>query len=204
MSDLQESELRERFADILDCGFEFGSGWNLLVENMFLDMIKALKKAGYSRRVLRINQIKSKFGTLRCYYQVDAPVSLAAIVEHAELLSAHTCETCGGIGRVQAHGWVRCICERCARREQIKFVPLVPDQLPEGLAVRFEKQADEGYKVIVIDPRRPDEPKFKHARAGDVSLAALELMESMLAEGAGPTHATLAVSAAGVTVMKSI
>lgn len=195
-----EDSLRERFDDILDCGFEFGPGWNLLVENMFLDMIKALKKASYSRRVLRIQQIKEKFGTLRCYY--DAPISLKEIVDHAELLSAHTCEACGGIGRVQGRGWVRCICERCARREQVKFAPLVPEQLPEGLAIRFEKQADDSYKVIVIDPRRPDEPSFRLARVGDVSLAALELMEARLVEDAGPTHSTLLVSPGGGTSIK--
>lgn len=203
MTDVKRIDLREQFSDILSCGFEFDHGWNCLVKNMLLDMIDVLEKAGFSRSDLKIRQIKEKFGTLRCYY--SAPIDLEPIVDHAEALSAHTCETCGGIGRVQGSGWLYCICERCAREKNHEVVPLVPEQVPEGFMVRFEKKEDAYYRVIVTDPRRPDEPNFMHARAGDVGLAALELMEAMLVEGAGPTHATVQVSpGGGTTIKKSI
>lgn len=57
----------------------------------------------------RITDIKSKFGTLRFYYNGGSE-RIEQIVDSMEARSRTTCETCGGLGRLRGQGWVYTAC----------------------------------------------------------------------------------------------
>lgn len=74
-------------------------------------------------------QVKEKLGTLRFYFnggclvnQADPTMTkdngvIEGIVSHASFLSSRYCECCGSRGRVRGHGWVRCLCNDCAKEQ---------------------------------------------------------------------------------------
>jgi hypothetical protein len=92
-----------------------GRGWYPIVTA--LDRKLADLDQGY-----RVLQVKEKFGTLRFYWVPDeANLSPTvgeqgqALARAAEVLSARTCEECGGVGSlVERRGWLRTLCGPCA------------------------------------------------------------------------------------------
>src|SRR5713101_8253297 len=76
MADTEERHdaIRTKYADILNCGFEFNDGWLTIADDMLDDMVRRVEAAGHARSALEIRQVKEKYGTLRCYYR--APVDL--------------------------------------------------------------------------------------------------------------------------------
>jgi hypothetical protein len=171
--------LQRRYSDILACPLEVGPGWIALVSELLNDMITVLEGQGHARSDLRISQLKAKFATLRCYYV--APVDLEAVVDRYEAKSALTCESCGALGRVQGTGYVRCICEYCAREENFPLTELSIDKAKQGLSVRFERIDGRKVKVIIADPNR-EEPSFVTAHENDIGIAAAVLLHNMLEE----------------------
>lgn len=57
-----------------------------------------------------ITDIKSKFGTLRFYFN-GGNDEIEAVVDTMEARSATTCEQCGGLGRLRGKGWVYTACQ---------------------------------------------------------------------------------------------
>ena len=71
-----------------------------------------------------ITQIKEKFGGLRFYYFVNEKLSdstyiiIESLVDEAEHRSYKICEICGRFGGRQSNcGWIKTLCEECARNE---------------------------------------------------------------------------------------
>ena len=60
-----------------------------------------------------VQQVKEKFGTLRFY----APGNdrIYHLISLAEWLSAETCEDCGRYGKIREGGWIRTLCDKCAK-----------------------------------------------------------------------------------------
>jgi hypothetical protein len=92
-----------------------GRGWHPIVTA--LDRKLTDLDRGY-----RVLQVKEKLGTLRYYWEPDETNRRQGVrdegerfVRAAELLSARTCEECGGAGSlVQRRGWLRMLCGACA------------------------------------------------------------------------------------------
>jgi hypothetical protein len=94
-----------------------GDGWQHIVETAVGRIVTA---AG--NFPVRIAQIKSKYGTIRIYWEASAalPDAITDGIEEAialaEARSACTCETCGEEGRLYAAGdWLTTACSDHAR-----------------------------------------------------------------------------------------
>jgi hypothetical protein len=59
-------------------------------------------------------QVKEKFGTLRFYIDGGNDVINGAIWM-AENMSAYICENCGDSGKLRGRGWVKTLCDGCAK-----------------------------------------------------------------------------------------
>ena len=64
--------------------------------------------------LVRVSQVKEKFGTLRFYYS-GGDDYISGLVSMAESMSAATCEECGKPGRTNSGGWLRTLCEEHAK-----------------------------------------------------------------------------------------
>ena len=95
-------------------GFECGDGWFQLL----WDLSEKLTQF----KGVEVTQVKSKYGSLRYYY--DTPASMADnvqvmvsdLVEEAEAKSAETCETCGEPGELYPVGWYYTACPKHVRK----------------------------------------------------------------------------------------
>lgn len=63
-------------------------------------------------------QVKEKYGTLRFYYY-GGNLNTDSIVSAFEMMSAHTCETCGMTkdARRYTDGWFKTLCPSCATEQ---------------------------------------------------------------------------------------
>jgi hypothetical protein len=109
-------------------GITCDDGWFDLIDTLCAslewlveDRAKRRSNAGLPEEgvVLRVVQIKEKFGTLR-FYTSGVPGSGAepnpfmAAIRTAEALSGRMCETCGGPAKPEGtRGWWRTECEPC-------------------------------------------------------------------------------------------
>lgn len=93
-------------------GVSTNPGWYPLVEKLLLD-IRALPK---DDGLVRINQIKEKFGGLRVYAEVsgsdDFKERVCGMIEQAEKEAYHTCEFCSNPGVLRTSEWMRVTCEK--------------------------------------------------------------------------------------------
>lgn len=106
-------------------GFSCDDGWNKILENLItkiseIDIYK----------VVRIFQIKEKFGTLRFYIEftepqlpynniiIDYSDDIYKLITETEKLSAITCERCGKTpAKVTGKGWIKTLCDECVKNE---------------------------------------------------------------------------------------
>jgi hypothetical protein len=103
-------------SDYLSGRPETGDGWRDLLETAVQRLADAMKAAPSA--TLRVDQIKSKFGTLRLYVSgafaadKDARCAVELAIDLAEARSATTCETCGDEGRLYEGrgGWLVTAC----------------------------------------------------------------------------------------------
>lgn len=86
-------------------GIECGPGWKSLYE----PLIALCQKEGVA-----VTQIKEKFGTLR-FYVGGAPDHVYEAIDAAQRKSAETCEDCGAAGKRRSGGWIRTLCDKCAK-----------------------------------------------------------------------------------------
>ena len=63
-----------------------------------------------------VAQIKEKFGGLRFYYD-GGDEKIEGMVRIAESWAAHSCETCGNVGKSRSGGWIRTLCDEHAKPE---------------------------------------------------------------------------------------
>ena len=62
----------------------------------------------------RAAQVKEKFGTLR-FYMTRYTDEIRELISSAETLSSVTCEECGSPGEEKGGGWIRTLCNPCAK-----------------------------------------------------------------------------------------
>lgn len=81
-----------------------GTGWYHILDQLFPRLVLF-----GVRRV----EVKTKYGALRVYTDVNAPAIQAAIAA-AEVASLHTCEICGRVAVLRAlPGILQTLCEPC-------------------------------------------------------------------------------------------
>ena len=108
------NETFEPFRDMFKQSFGVSTipGWYPLVEKLLLD-IRALPK---DDGMVRVNQIKEKFGGLRVYVEVsgsdDFKERVRDMIEQAEKEASHTCEFCSDPGVLRTSEWMRVTCEK--------------------------------------------------------------------------------------------
>lgn len=90
-----------------------GEGWKRIVERAMDAIIARCVAAGFSPNDVQILDIKEKYGTLRIH--VSAPVETDDITDHAEAVSAFTCQICGEDGRQRGDRWISTLCDKHAR-----------------------------------------------------------------------------------------
>lgn len=101
-------------------GIECGDGWHMLLEQLLYSIEWHLNpEHGWPRKervLLRIDQIKEKFGGLRFYY-MGGDEFVRGMVSFAESMSYHICEKCGSTKNVtQTSGWIKTLCEDCMEK----------------------------------------------------------------------------------------
>ena len=108
------NETFEPFRDMFKQSFGVSTnpGWYPMVEKLLLD-IRALPK---DDGLVRINQIKEKFGGLRVYIEVsgsgDFKERVRGMIEQAEKQASRTCEFCSNPGVLRSAEWMRVTCEK--------------------------------------------------------------------------------------------
>lgn len=108
------NETFEPFRDMFKQSFGVSTnpGWYPMVEKLLLD-IRALPK---DDGLVRINQIKEKFGGLRVYAEVsgsdDFKERVRDMIEQAEKEAYRTCEFCSDTGVLRNSEWMRVTCEK--------------------------------------------------------------------------------------------
>lgn len=115
-------------------GFECDDGWFDILYNLcdhiqtHVDIYFMGNAEGLWKPIQIIAiQVKEKYGSLRFYTNGPCLINdkdpdkfmpddqVDGIISHACFLSARTCEVCGNKGRIRGYGWVKCLCEKCAK-----------------------------------------------------------------------------------------
>lgn len=89
-------------------GIECDNGWYDIIDNLCGEIQDYCDKNPEAGQVAA-SQIKEKFGSLRFYYN-GGSAPIRNLVEQAENLSEHTCETCGAPGKLNTTGWFKVRC----------------------------------------------------------------------------------------------
>jgi hypothetical protein len=136
-------------------------GWRDLLERCCVRIETALAEGG----VLRVLQIKEKFGALRFYWSGDLPDAAKAKVDEAIALaaarSACTCEICGAEGRLyNRDGWLATACPEHAKGELKPIRPgfenihivrtFGPGRFPIVSCRRYIRETD---SFVDVDPK---------------------------------------------------
>ncbi len=107
-------ETFEPFRDMFKQSFGVSTnpGWYPMVEKLLLDIRALPREDG----MVRVNQIKEKFGGLRVYVEVsgsdDFKERVRGMIEQAERTAYRTCEFCSNPGVLRTPGWMRVTCEK--------------------------------------------------------------------------------------------
>jgi hypothetical protein len=116
LSDENENKLNELELFKNKVIFEFHDGWTDLIYELGKDITELCKLTNFELPM--IQQIKTKMGTLRFYYNTlnsEYPEivekSIRALVDKAEIKSASTCEYCGKYGELRTTGLWFTACE---------------------------------------------------------------------------------------------
>ena len=108
------NETFEPFRDMFKQSFGVSTnpGWYPMVEKLLLDFRALPREDG----MVRVNQIKEKFGGLRVYVEVsgsgDFKERVRGMIEQAEKQASRTCEFCSNPGVLRSAEWMRVTCEK--------------------------------------------------------------------------------------------
>jgi hypothetical protein len=155
-------EAHPRLFGVASQGYaECGDGWHDLLRRCCVRIEAALTDG--DRFV--VEDIKSKYGTLRFYWggrlSDAAKVQIEEAIELAEARSACTCETCGAPGRLYERGdWLATACPEHARgeplpvkagRENLRIVGrLIGERLRIVSCKRYDRETD---SFADVDPK---------------------------------------------------
>ncbi len=103
-----EQDLRSRMAYPL-FGIECGPGWDGLLAPVFAYLQQW--NVDHPHEPIVVAQVKEKYSTLR-FYTSSVTEELETLIDHAEHLSAITCEECGRTAQSShEHGWWVTLCQ---------------------------------------------------------------------------------------------
>jgi hypothetical protein len=104
-SDLPSTNLYRQY------GFETGDGWFALLHSLFTE----ISATGHT---FIPHQVKSKYGSLRLYYEPYNP-QIQEIIDRYIELSEVTCEICGCEAELRCNkwGWMVTMCDECFKNE---------------------------------------------------------------------------------------
>jgi len=117
-------ELQEKYPKIFgNTAICVGDGWLPLIESLAHFLQWHHDKNGYPQTVAL--QIKEKFGQLCFYFSTEENTTgnpfkrdtsfVEGAVWFAEHFSTKICEECGKPGKQREGGWVKCLCNECAK-----------------------------------------------------------------------------------------
>jgi len=94
---------------------ECNGGWYELLDKLMSDLECRIAESD-EKVVLKVRQIKEKFGGLRFYADVECSKemgeALALLIREAEAKSYSICEVCGSEGRLRRERvWMRTLCD---------------------------------------------------------------------------------------------
>ena len=99
-------------------GFSCGDGWYELIDGLSAALEKKIvelkEKRTPAEELPKAVQVKEKFGGLR-FYMSCATEEMYKLIHDAENKSYTICETCGAEGEIRHGGWVRTLCDKCAK-----------------------------------------------------------------------------------------
>ena len=128
----------DRHADVRSTamcwGFDCDDGWFQIVYDLsaklekiiadHYDMLRGkfpnLEISQYDDQIgpaICASQVKEKYGTLR-FYMTGYLDAMDKPIAEAEARSAKTCEECGKPGELRYGGWIKCLCDEHADKEQ--------------------------------------------------------------------------------------
>lgn len=100
-------------------GFECDDGWYDLIHGLSVKLEAMItigerdhKPDGYHPRAA---QIKEKYGEL-CFYMTSASDKMYDAINAAEDASYAICEVCGKVGKPTGSGWLKTLCDQCAKK----------------------------------------------------------------------------------------
>lgn len=120
-----ESKWENFFGDDFYCEMSIDDGWADIVNDALEEMFSIVESNGHDKDVLKLLQIKSKFGGLRIYWLLDLEGEeedvnslhdlLDEVVSKAEKLCSESCSICSSKEDVinSSKGWVITICKEC-------------------------------------------------------------------------------------------
>lgn len=119
------------------------SGWWDIGVRMFREIKQYLLEHGGQKALneFRIEQLKEKFGSIRCYFYPDDD-GIQDIIDRYEEESAETCCECGKPATRISKGWICPYCDNCGRLSDSpddadRFVPIVKTN-KNGLAAAID------------------------------------------------------------------
>jgi len=108
----------------IQCGLvSFGDGWLTIVEDLFSEIDKVVKRDRLE--YFEVSDVKEKYGTLQVYHNDTEEID--RLCDEAETLSEHTCDNCGASGSMRKDaGWYRVECDIC-RAKRLKLNWHIPE-----------------------------------------------------------------------------
>jgi len=106
-------------------GIENDDGWCKLINNLCFEIQNYCSLMSIEPPI--IDQIKSKWGTLRFYYHFENYIEehdnfVEKLVNKVEHESSVTCEFCGYGGRLSSNmGWLWTVCFDCYKKYEMKM-----------------------------------------------------------------------------------
>ena len=93
---------------LIGFGFECGDGWYKLLKNLIIKIAEL-----DTEKLIRVMQVKEKFGSLR-FYIGSSTEAIDDLIWQAEKESSETCDVCGGESKIKnKNGWFHNICDKC-------------------------------------------------------------------------------------------
>lgn len=117
--------------EMSDCGPDdkwedcVNKGWQEYFKKICDCINEILQEDGLHPGVFHIDQLKEKFGFLRCYWHIDddcanevvrarVESNLASLIDEMESTTAKMCSECGAPAEYHSTGWVLPYCSKCA------------------------------------------------------------------------------------------
>ena len=97
-----------------------------------------------------IDQLKEKFGSMRCYHHGGNEEFYHA-VSFAEYLTSYICEECGRAGTQNKTGWIKTLCDECRRKKNEETSKRAADLYTR--LKRGEKISSEDLGIPVRQPK---------------------------------------------------